>query len=505
MLFMTLASSASTDEQRWMDWIDAHESAEGYGWGYDVHSRDEIVAGLDLTEYRAIIMAEAPNSDNDLYWALTSYKNSGRYLIILGEAMQYALPNLGISSIPGTSETTSSAEIRTTHYITTGYTVGNVHSITSSSNSVYYHSSFIGTNIVSTGTDEARATILEGHYVVTFGAARPDSFNSNGDTFATRVLDYAFMGREQDYIGPQIVDIDYEPDPVFDYANMSVTAIGDDSVTGNTAIALCQAKLDGGAWMDMNATDGSYDEVVEEANYTFGNLQAGTSHTVYVRCTDAFGNVGEEESVEFDVYGNMLIITDWHFPSYWELLWTYWIEEQVLLGNNQNPWIYTMARDQDVRSGYTDMSLFKMVLIPGYWTTMNMGTTLEHYTDDDGGYVVLAGPSCYFGSWGWGWWWWWWGNFYDGTQIDIDDNSHAITSGYSTGLLTIYESTGQICAINFNGQGLADRPYSGDEVLAENEHVIIWGPMEPDLLNNDGDILTQRVLDYCIDSSTIGE
>lgn len=513
MLFLTIGASPSTDEQRWMDWIDTHESAEGFGWGYDIHSRDEVVAGLDLSEYKVIIMAEAPNMDNDLYWELVAYKNAGRYMVLLGKAMQYGLPNLDVSETPALAESTTSAEIRANHYITTGYTVGNVHSINSLSSDHYYHANFIGTNIISTATDEERAVILEGHYTVTFGATRPDTFNSNGDLFATRVLDYAFMGREQDYMGPQVLDLQHVPDPVFDYHNMSITATADDSVTGNSAIALCEVKMDGGMWYDMNATDGSYDEVIENVNYTFGNLLAGTTHTVYVRCTDTFGNVGNEESVEFDVYGNILIITDWHYPAYWELMWMYWIEEQVMEGNNENYWMYTIARDQDVRSGYTRLELFRMVLIPGYFTTMNMGTALEHYTDDDGGYVLLAGPAARFGlggmGWGWGWWgwwgWWWWGTEYDGTQIDIDDNTHDITSGYSLGLLTIYDESGSINAINFNGRSLADRPSSGDEVLGENSNVLIWGPMEPQLFNSNGDTISQRTLDYCIDSSEIGE
>jgi hypothetical protein len=516
MLFLTIGGSPSTDEQRWMDWIDTHESGEGYGWGYDVHSRDEVVSGsVDLGEYKAIIMAEAPNSDNDLYWDLVAYKNGGRYMVLMGEAMQYAMPNLDISEIPGVSETTSVSEVRADHYITNGYAIGNTPSITGLSDDVYYHADFIGTNILATGSDEIRATILEGHYVVTFGVTRADSLNSDGDTFATRVLDYAFMGREQDYTGPQIVEMEYVPDPVFDYENMSILATADDSVTGNSAIALCEAKMDGGEWQDMNATDGAYDEVTEEVNYTFGNLEAGTTHTVYVRCIDSFGNVGTEDSVEFDVYGNILFITDYHYLAYHELVWMYWMEEQVMEGNNENYWLYTVARDQDVKSGYTKLRLFKMVIIAGYSTTSNMGTTLEHYTDEDGGYVALVGPSSIWGlggsGWGWGWWgwpfwlWWLYGGDYDGTQIDIVDNSHELVSGYSTGLRTIYDSTGNIAAIEFNGDGIAERPWSSREVLGQNEHVFIWGPMEPQLFNEDGDLITQRLIDYCIDNSDIGE
>ncbi|MBN2122331.1 hypothetical protein JW721_04745 [Candidatus Micrarchaeota archaeon] len=505
MLFLIYGSGATYEEELWMEWIDTHESAEGFGWGYDVHTRDEVVSGsVDLREYRAIIMAESPSSDNDLYWDLKSYKDDGRYIVLFGQAMQYGLPNLDASEIPGSIDSTSNSEVRADHYVTIGYTIGETPAITTAADNVYYHSDFIGTNILATSSSQIRATILEGHYIMTFGVEHADRLNTNGNTFAGRVLDYAFMGREQDYIGPQVIDLDYEPDPPFDYDNVTITAIADDSVTGNSAIALCQARLDGGMWYDMNATDGSYDEVTEEVEYSFENLQAGLEHTISVRCYDTFSNLGEEESVSFDVYGNILIITDWHFPSYWEMIWTYWIEEQMVYGNNENYWLYTMARDQDVKSGYTDISLFKIAFIAGYWTTMNMGSALEHYTDEDGGYVLLVGPACYFSSWGWGWWWWW-GHIYDDDDINVIDNTHAITTGFSLGNLTIYDTAGQMCSVNFNGDNLAQRMGSSEEVLGENSHVLIWGPMEPDLFNSAGDLMTQRTIDYCINSSTIGE
>lgn len=504
MLFLTYGESASSDEELWMDWIDTHESPEGFGWGYDVHSRNEVVSGsVDLREYRAIIMAESPTSDNDLYWDLKGYKDDGRYIVLLGQAMQYGVPNLNVGEMPGSFEATTNSEVRADHYITIGYTIGDTPSITTVANNVHYHTEFIGTSILATSGGQTRATILEGNYVITFGVEHPDRFDDDGNLFASRILDYAFMGREQDYMGPQIIDMDYEPDPPFDYDNVTVTAVADDSVTGDNAIALCQARLDEGLWYDMNATDGSYDEVTEEVEYSFENLEAGLEHTISVRCYDAFSNLGDEDSVSFDVYGNILIVTDWHFPSYWEMIWTYWIEEQMLLGNNENYWLYTMARDQDVKSGYTDISLFKIALIPGYWTTMNMGSALQHYTDDEGGYVLLVGPACYFSSWGWGWWWWW-GTIYTDDEINIVDNTHTITTGFELGNTTIYEAEAQICSVNFNGDSLAQQMGDSDEVLGENNHVIVWGPMEPDVFSWEGDLLTQRVIDYCINSSEIG-
>ena len=115
-----------------------------------------------------------------------------------------------------------------------------------------------------------------------------------------------------------------------------------------------------------------------------------------------------------------------------------------------------------------------------------------------------VGPACYFSSWGWGWWWWW-GTIFDDDEINVIDNAHDITSGFALGALTIYDSDGQMCSVNFNGDNLAQRVGSSEEVLGENDNVLIWGPMEPDLLNGDGDTMTQRAIDYCIDSSTIGE
>lgn len=501
MLFITTGSGASTTEQKWIDWIDSHESAENFSWGYDIYSVSEVAGGeVDLSEYNVVIMADAPSTDADFYWEMNSYKNAGKYVVLFGKAMEYGVANLNAGTGVGPSASANSLKVRATHYVTTGYSVAGTYTISMGSNTVYYHDDFIGTSLGSIAGEDTQAAIFEGQYVITFGESEPADMDSNGDTFATRILDYAFMGREQDYLGPEVVTLEHEPDPLYDYDNGEVSATADDSLTGNSAVALCQLKLDNGAWENMDATDGAYDEVHEEVNYTLPHLDAGSTHTITVQCKDIYGNWGAEESETFDVYGNILIVLDWYYPSYWELMWMYWIESHSS-GEGFN-WTYTVALDNDVKYGYIDVELFKMIIATGYFSVWNSASRLNTYMGN-GGYLVLGGPACYFSPWilgftsGWG-------DTFDDNEIDIATSSHYITSGYSTGDLTVYSGNYEMCAISYPGTDLADKSGSYRDMLAIYGNSILWGASNPDVFNTDGDEITRRVIDYCINNSGIG-
>jgi hypothetical protein len=50
----------------------------------------------------------------------------------------------------------------------------------------------------------------------------------------------------------------------------------------------------------------------------------------------------------------------------------------------------------------------------------------------------------------------------------------------------------------------SDTRRTGEPVLADATDLITWAIRNPDLLNTDGDTITTHVIDYALNSSTIG-
>jgi Calx-beta domain len=91
-----------------------------------------------------------------------------------------------------------------------------------------------------------------------------------------------------DPTAPVVSAVGTAPEPV-NYPTTTVTlaAMTDDSIPLGT-IAGADYQLDGGAWVAMAATDGSFDGVIEGVTASVGPLSVG-SHTLCVRATDSFG------------------------------------------------------------------------------------------------------------------------------------------------------------------------------------------------------------------------
>jgi len=110
-----------------------------------------------------------------------------------------------------------------------------------------------------------------------------------------------------DYEGPITSDVIADPDPVSVGSSVHVTADVDDSETGGSDIASAEYSLDGGAWAEMDPSDGSFDEENEHVTGAF-LAPTGTgiyNYTLCVRGTDEPGNAGPETCI-----GLMLVVYD---------------------------------------------------------------------------------------------------------------------------------------------------------------------------------------------------
>jgi len=93
--------------------------------------------------------------------------------------------------------------------------------------------------------------------------------------------------------GPAASGASASPNPVGPGGSVSLSANVNDSGSGGANIAGAQYNLDGGPWNPMTASDGAFDEPIEDVSTSFlANLSPG-SHTICVRGLDAAGNPGE--------------------------------------------------------------------------------------------------------------------------------------------------------------------------------------------------------------------
>ena len=97
-------------------------------------------------------------------------------------------------------------------------------------------------------------------------------------------------------------------------------------------------------------------------------------------------------------------------------------------------------------------------------------------------------------------------------EVYIVSNSHYITSGFSTGRTTVLSSASTAIwrnTDNLGGTILADGMKSnsqqtGQPALDSANRLVTWGPMRPDNFDTNGNNITTRALDYCLNASTIG-
>lgn len=93
---------------------------------------------------------------------------------------------------------------------------------------------------------------------------------------------------------PVVSNVAVTPNPTNGTVNVSATATVDDAATGNSDITAAAYSIDGGAVHAMTATDGTFDEPIENVRATItasviAALSNGT-HTICVQGTEAAGN-----------------------------------------------------------------------------------------------------------------------------------------------------------------------------------------------------------------------
>ena len=126
------------------------------------------------------------------------------------------------------------------------------------------------------------------------------------DTQALSITIAAVVGTPPpaDTVGPVTSSASISPRPSRKnpVAAVTLTAVVDDSTTGGSNIKSASYSLDGGAAVDMVATDGAFDEVREDvtATVSLAGLSTGR-HMITISGTDAKGNTGNVVKVRFRI------------------------------------------------------------------------------------------------------------------------------------------------------------------------------------------------------------
>jgi hypothetical protein len=102
---------------------------------------------------------------------------------------------------------------------------------------------------------------------------------------------------------PVVSNVVANPNPVSVSQSFQLTANVDDTNTGGSVITSAEYTLDGGTtWVPMAATDGTFDEVVEDVTATAVHGLSPGLYTICIRGTDAVGNTSAEECITLVVY-----------------------------------------------------------------------------------------------------------------------------------------------------------------------------------------------------------
>ena len=127
--------------------------------------------------------------------------------------------------------------------------------------------------------------------------------DSNGDTGPKTCLSLQIIAPDQQ--GPVCSELTTEPEPVETRAQLTLTAVVDESSTGGALIQFAQYSLDNGTnWSEMNAQDGAFDAVHEVVGISLSAPNETGVYALCVRGVDQQANIGESECILFTVYAS---------------------------------------------------------------------------------------------------------------------------------------------------------------------------------------------------------
>lgn len=344
------------------------------------------------------------------------------------------------------------------------------------------------------GSTVPNGTILGNHtgYVRVLGRGAPNAEDSIA-------LDIE-VGGTSDWQGPIVRNISTTERRVHIGEPTTIIAVGDDSETGNSSLIGCDIRADEETvWREMLAKDGTYDSPIEDINYTYTNGFGMGAHTVYLRCTDAASNTGPDSSYTFIIGKDILfVISDGN-----ETDWSNWMTV------NRDDLLYDIATIDEIKNGSVNMYFYDAVIFIDWSGDLDFITKVLEY-QDLGGFVGLFGDSAHHGvldldvAWHPD-------NPHPESLLYLLNDSHYVTQPFEgKELVNISVRTSKIYSVwwaNTSELGSSGWFYPSVEriLLAEQNSTLFWGPMDPWTLNENGFLISSRVIDYMINQSDVSD
>lgn len=125
--------------------------------------------------------------------------------------------------------------------------------------------------------------------------------NITSNSAEKNMVEITFGKTDTNTTAPLTSSVVAAPNPAAPSDNVTVTAVIDDSTTGNSNIKSAEYQLDGGAWLPMNAQDGTFDSPTENvtADFTAPALRGG--YALCVRGTDSADNTNTGDCITLSV------------------------------------------------------------------------------------------------------------------------------------------------------------------------------------------------------------
>ncbi len=327
----------------------------------------------------------------------------------------------------------------------------------------------------------------------------------SGDGFYNDTIILIINVLPLDTIPPVVLNITRTPRPVFVHQFLNITANGSDIGRGNSAIDMCQIKIDNGTVMNMMPSDGAYDTPNELAYMNFPpySISAG-NHTAFVRCIDHGGNVGAFSNITFVMHKEILFIfTDDPSGISDEGNWF------VFVANPKSKYNFTWSYDADfatnVNHGSRDLNAYAVLVYADYEPDIGNDVTINRQNDAGRG-TVLLGSAVDWGPTELG--------FGQGsgsmagvsTTMYVMNNGHYITSFLPADTtVPIYRSSTNRFVIPTDclGTQLVRDSSGGSSKIALDvySNIVSWGALSPLDFTSNGTNISIRAIDWAINRS----
>jgi hypothetical protein len=304
-------------------------------------------------------------------------------------------------------------------------------------------------------------------------------------------------GDPTDIIGPNVTGIIHLPSKIYTSSPVTFVITGSDSGSGNNTIKSCEVKADFGGWMQMAPTDGAFDQITEQATYTYSGFTLG-DHTIQFRCTDFRNNVGPVATYTIKVMKNFLFATKTNDPSNSETDWMNWLATHLSgIGFN---WQLDFTSDDNVANGLVNTTYYSVIVLADYQNNNNIVPKLQSFIAAGGRVIFLAdsfqqGPRDVglTNSPGTG----------GSSSGYIVTNNHYITGDYNTSQTVPYTGGQSQALKSFIGTNLVTTSSSqANTLLGVSGGYAVWGASAAGL-NANGTDLSTHVFDYSLLQSTI--